>query len=144
MNPIDQLRAAIEKQDSDVVESVLHLCYDKAGGADYVGLLDLLLLADWHMSHEDVAQELQRLRSPLAIPALRTTATRKFAYLEYNNSHALARKCTWALADIGTKEAKEKLLEIAACEDREVAGYAKKRLDSWESELGRKGPEPTD
>ena len=141
MNAIHQLQAAIDKKDGNAVEDALLLCYDKEGGADYVGLLVNLLLADWHMRHEDVALELQRLRSPLAVSALRVTATRKFQYLEYNDSHALARKCTWALADIGTMEAKSKLIEIAACEDPEVAGYAHKRLENWESELGRKGAE---
>lgn len=141
MNTLHQLRAAIDKKDSDAVEDALMLCYDNEGGADYIGLLVQLLQADWHMRHEDVALELQRLRSPLAVPALRATATRRFAYLEYDSSHALARKCTWALADIGTKEAQEKLIEIASCDDPEVAGYAQKRLDNWELELRRKGAE---
>ncbi len=139
MNAIHQLRAAIDRKDSDAVEDALMLCYDHESGADYVGLLVQLLQADWHKRHEDVALELQRLRSPLAVSALRGTATRKFAYLEYDSSHALARKCTWALADMGTKEAQEMLMEIASCDDPEVAGYARKRLDNWELELRRKG-----
>ncbi|MCC5848854.1 MAG: hypothetical protein JJU29_12255 [Verrucomicrobia bacterium] len=141
MKAILNLQVAIDKKDGNAVEDALILCYDKEGGEDYVGLLVQLLLANWHMMHEDVALELQRLRSPLAVPALRVTATRKFQYLEYNGSHALARKCTWALADIGTKESKDKLIEITACEDPEVAGCAQKRLTNWESELGRKGAE---
>jgi hypothetical protein len=63
----------------------------------------------------------------------------KFKYLEYNNSYALARKCTWALADIGTDESKKALEDIANGMDGEVAKYAQSRIDNWDSELKRKG-----
>lgn len=142
MNLIHQLRAAIDKKDSTEVENALMLCSDKEVGAEYVGLLVELLLADWHMKHEDITLELQRLRSPLAVPALQLTATRKFTYLRYNDSQALARKCTWALADIGTNQAKAKLIELAASGDGGVSAYAQKRLDNWELELRRKGAGP--
>jgi len=50
----------------------------------------------------------------------------------------LARKCTWALADIGTPSARS-LLETLATNDNEIiAHYAQKRLEQWNS-VNRKG-----
>jgi hypothetical protein len=49
------------------------------------------------------------------------------------------RKCTWALADIGTEEAKSYLQELTKSKDTTLAGYAYKRLNSWEAEMHRKG-----
>lgn len=140
MSNINHLQIAMDNHDGGAVEDALTQCY-KEESAAYIDLLVELLLADWHTRHEDIALEMQRLRSPITIPALKTTSLRKFAYLDYNNSHALARKCVWALADIGTMHAKSELAEIADCEDDVVAEYARKRLDKWELELARKRAE---
>ena len=81
---------------------------------------------------------LQRLRDPRAVDALYAAALTKYEHFYYDDSHAFARKCTWALADIGTPAAQEALRLLAACDDPEVAGYAKKRLDGWTAEADRK------
>jgi hypothetical protein len=107
---------------------------------DIVPTLIALLRAGGHYQHEDLARWLQDLRDPRAVDALYEVALTKHEYLAFNNSYALARKCTWALADIGTREAREKLRLLAGGDDPEIAGYAQKRLDSWDEELGRKGP----
>jgi hypothetical protein len=119
--------------DADAVECALLVADGRTGDTDLVPTLITLLRATWHMKHEDLALWLQRLRDARAVDALYEAALTKHAYLHYNNSYALARKCTWALADIGTLEAREKLRQLAAGEDREIAGYARKRLDAWSS-----------
>jgi hypothetical protein len=95
--------------------------------------------APWHQRHEDVVHALQQLRSPEAVSTLERVTFSNHAYLAYDNNHALARKCTWALADIGTQEAQQALKRIAGCTDPTIAGYAKKRLDNWQKESHRKG-----
>jgi hypothetical protein len=68
----------------------------------------------------------------------------KHDHLAYDDRHALARKCTWALADIGTPAARAHLEGIAHRGDPELAVYAQERLANWESELDRKaGGGPT-
>jgi hypothetical protein len=99
-----------------------------------------LLSLDWHEEHEELASFLQLKRDARAVDALARAATLKFSYLSYNDSHAFARKCVWALADIGTEDAKHRLLEIAESDDRELASYAKRRLERWREELHRKVP----
>lgn len=99
-----------------------------------------LLRSAAHYRHEDVARWLQDLRDPRAVDALHAAALTKYEYLAYDDSHAFARKCTWALADIGTPAAQDALGLLAACDDPEIAGYAQKRLDGWVAEARRKGP----
>jgi|ERR1041384_60671 hypothetical protein len=127
-------------QDADSVECALLLIFHfelvKPGLAP---LLARLLLQPWHRKHEDIASALQQLRVPATADALAEAALVKHDYLAYNDSHALARKCTWALADIGSPQARCHLETLARVDDAEIAGYAQKRLDSWDSELGRKG-----
>lgn len=72
-------------------------------------ILNQLLMCDWHMQHENIAMLLQRLKSPSSIEALYETAIKEYEYLEYDEAHALAVKCIWALGDIGTELAKQKL-----------------------------------
>jgi hypothetical protein len=97
-----------------------------------------LLAVGSHHKHEDLVGALQKFRDPDAVDALFSAATARHEYLDYDEFFGLARKCTWALADIGTSRAKTKLEELALSENQLVAGYAKKRLDRWEDEEPRK------
>jgi hypothetical protein len=139
-----ELQEALASQDGDTLECVLMLVerFDRLT-ADLAPLLATLLLQPWHYKHEDIAIDLQRLRSPATTNALALAALVKYDYLAYNDSYALARKCIWALADIGTPEARNHLEHLAQAPDPEIAYYAKKRLDNWQGELRRKGQTPS-
>jgi hypothetical protein len=83
------------------------------------------------------------LRDPSTADALAEAASMKHEYLDQlDDGHAFIRKCTWALADIGSPKARRHLERFAQAADPVVAGYAQKRLDQWEQELGRKGTGP--
>ena len=105
----------------------------------HVPLLISLANAPWHSSHEDVVMALQQLRNPAAVAILEKVTFSIHKYLDYDENFGLARKCTWALADIGSPEAHQALTRIAGCKNAMIAAYAKKRLDNWEQELDRKG-----
>jgi hypothetical protein len=135
-----ELRRAVLSQDAKAVDHALLLAVRlHLMTADLAPLLAQLLLLPWHFKHEDIALALQRLRVPATADALAQAALMKHDYLAYNGSHAFARKCTWALADIGTPEARAHLESLSRVDDVELAAYAKKRLDNWDDELGRKG-----
>jgi hypothetical protein len=105
---------------------------------DFVSYLCQLLESDWHYDHEDIVRLLQQIANPKSVQVLFRTATRKFEYLDYDDSKPLARKCTWALADIGNDESKKALLELTKHNDKEIAAYAQKRIDNWVKEKDRK------
>lgn len=137
MKPIDFLIKATETKDGNLVEDALYS--DLSNDYDSLKILIEIFDQDWHHSHEDIALTFQKSKSKSAVGALFRVATMKFEYLEYNDSEALSRKCTWALADIGTNEAKEALSHISKNATATIAGFAQKRLGNWQQELSRKG-----
>lgn len=147
-----ELRQGLAARDAGTIECALLLAVRfELVTPDMASLLALLLLEPWHEKHEDIAKILQELREPATADALAGAAVVKHEYLAYDDSHAFARKCIWALADIGTPTSREHLERLSQNPDHEVAAYAQKRLDNWEHELPRKRParqgergEPTD
>jgi hypothetical protein len=133
------LESAILSQDGELAEHAIN----RAGAAGlhpvHEPFLILLIEAPWHSRHEDLVGALQDMRTPTAVGALERTAHARYKYLDYDVYLGLARKCTWALADIGTPEAHQALTRLAACDNPLIAGYANKRLTSWQKELPRKG-----
>lgn len=134
------LDEALLTKDKDEVECAI-LLGDEFGFSEECGpVLCKLLMEDWHIEHEDIVSVFQfKLKDPGAVDNLYRTAFARFPYLDYDEFFGLARKCTWALADIGTPEAQVKLQELARCENGIIAGYAQERLDHWQDELSRKG-----
>jgi hypothetical protein len=133
---IMKLELAFKDKSSEAVEVAL---YDKpVSDPKYIDLLITLLGEDWHKSHENIARYLQLLKPESAVPVLLCVATKKFSYLEHDNSLGLSRKCTWALADIGTDQSRIALQKLADCGDLAIEDYAKQRLSKWNYELARK------
>ena len=135
---IELFEYAISAKNPEKVDNAVITSRTFDSPEETVPYLCKLLEYPWHYDHEDIVLELQRIGDVRSIEVLNKTALRKFDYLDYDDSKALARKCTWALADIGTKEAKEALLELTKNPDEEIAEYARKRIDNWENELKRK------
>ncbi|GJM08352.1 MAG: hypothetical protein DHS20C11_06280 [Lysobacteraceae bacterium] len=134
-----RLQAAIKSKVADDVEDALSDAFSYGLGPEFTPYLITLMELDWHQRHEDVASALQELRDPKAVEALSKAALVEHEYLSYDDFFGLARKCTWALADIGSSEAKSALEALAGSRNGKIAAYAQKRLDRWADELHRKG-----
>ncbi|RKR05606.1 uncharacterized protein DUF4291 [Flavobacterium sp. 90] len=101
-------------------------------------LLCQIFESDWHKDHEYMARDFQEISNPLTAESLFKVAFSDFEYLRWNEYFPLQRKCTWALADIGTNEAKKYLEQIEEQANETIAKYAIKRLDLWDFEFRRK------
>ena len=134
---LQALEDATKRADADGIDLALRIDFEGLTPT-FVPVLIQLLEASWHQRHEDIAHTLQGLKDPRAVDALYRTAFARYDYLAYDEVFGLARKCTWALADTGTPEAKAKLKLLAAGENPLIAGYAQKRLDRWDDEQKRK------
>jgi hypothetical protein len=92
-----------------------------------------------HYRYEDIVRLLQEAKDSRAVDTLYKAALVIPEYQEeYDGGAALARKCTWALADIGNAEAYHKLLLLAKSNNPEIVGYAQRRIYLWERDLSRK------
>jgi len=133
-----RLNNAIQARDADKVDSCLIAAYSLGIDESFVPALIELVVADWHFKHEDVALYLQRIGDARAIDALYEAAHARHKYLDFDEGFAFARKCTWALADIGTDHAKERLKYLSSGSNKKIAQFAQKRLDNWGNERARK------
>ena len=106
----EELERAAHARDGGALECALTLG-GFMGGLDrrHVPLLSRVLPEPWHHCHEDIAWALQHLASAGSEEALYVTAVADYSYLDYDEVFALARKCAWALGDIGTPAAVQKL-----------------------------------
>ena len=133
-----RLQDAFQSKDRDEVEAALVHAWSAGLHVSMGDALIRLAEAPWHTRHEDVVRGMQQLRYGPAVPALELMAHAAFDYLAYDNFFGLARKCTWALADIGTPEALSALERLSQSGNPLIAGYARKRIDRWQDELARK------
>ena len=122
------LDETLASRQADDVESLLGIA-DQFGALTHEGVpvLCRLMLADFHQRHEDIARYLQSLRDPGSVEALFEACFIQLPYF-WDDGDALARKCTWALHDVGTPEAFERLRALTDHPRPSVIGYARKRL----------------
>jgi hypothetical protein len=133
-----RLAEAIRNRDADAFEAALSHAFQAGLRPDWSDMLSEALLMSWHCRHEDLARALQMIRAPDSVEALFAASSAKHEYLSYDEFFGLARKCTWALADIGSPEAKHRLAQLAQCSNPTIAAHAQQRLDQWQHELARK------
>lgn len=135
---LSRLQAACVSQDADEVEFALRRAYESGLFPGLVPVLIELCRAPWHTCHEDVVSALQQVGDITAVSALEDVVYASHSYLDYDENFALARKATWALADIGGADARKALGRIASLDNEIKAAHAKKRLQQWDGELRRK------
>ena len=94
--------------------------------------LSQLLLEDSHELHEDIVLELGLIGDPCAIDAIARAVRVPFGYLiAWDNLHEFQRKCAYALARIGTPEARTALESLAAEADPFLKEYGEEGLQHW-------------
>ncbi|MEO1625824.1 MAG: DUF4291 domain-containing protein [Bacteroidota bacterium] len=104
---------------------------------DEIELEKWLFRCPWHSCHDAIVAGFQFRSHPSTARFLyEQIAQQKIPEFDYK---PISRKCTWALADIGTAEAKQYLQKLSESNDLLVREFAQKRLDNWEAEAGRKG-----
>lgn len=139
---LEALRRSVAAKDADAFEVALGQTMTRGLCPAVVELLMEALAMRWHTRHEDVARALQDIKDPRAVGVLYSAALTVHEYLAFDDGFSLARKCTWALADIGTREARSRLVELAGSANATIAGYAQRRLDRWSVEHPRGSGDP--
>ena len=139
---IDKLeieRLISEKDNLGVEEKAYGFIGNYPRDEEILLLLCVIFEADWHTRHEDLALSFQFIKNPITAKSLFKMALTILEYDKWNDNFPMQRKCTWALADIGTEEAKNYLHEIEKSPNKTIAYFATKRLVNWHNELRRKG-----
>lgn len=124
----DLLIEARDNKDPDFLEDGITLIFIFKEMKYPVKELNELLLESWHYRHEDIASLLQDAKSPTSIDALNKAVMTKFGYLDFDDSYALAVKCIWALGEIGTPEAMDKLTKLSKSDNKIIRDNAINQL----------------
>ena len=98
--------------------------------AMFTDLLNELLIKPGHLSHQQVARALQKIRSPTSIPFIERALESGFSYLDYmcSEPEVLAKWFSWLLFDIGTHEAVELMRRFAESDDPAIRDEMRYRL----------------
>ncbi|MDJ0368062.1 HEAT repeat domain-containing protein [Hymenobacter sp. H14-R3] len=124
---LECLNEAVELEDDDKLWPAMVLAYDGAD-TDFLPILEGLLVAEWHTSHENIALILQRLKSTTSVQCLFKAATMHFTYLEEDEFFDLARKCLWALGSINNEEAREMIKSLANSDNEVIREHAQEQI----------------
>src|SRR5450756_1490554 len=135
---LDRLKQAADSKNANEIGQVMLEVFSVGVRPEFVPVLIDLLSQERHYKHEDIISAFQTLKDPRTVEVIYRASFIRHDYLDYDDTFGLARKCTWALADIGTEEALAKLRLLAKSENSMVSGYAQKRIDNWELERHRK------
>ena len=132
---LQELLDALERRDDPDVQNALIL--GALAGVDerWVRPLIEVLESTWTCSHEDAAEHLGDLRDARAVPALVRASGWVPAYLEHDESRALAITCAYALAKIPGQAAAGALRELADHDDHHVRTEVE-RARAWRRHEG--------
>jgi len=122
--------AYYEKNASDVEYCLALMDLFNLVSNDYSLIFIKLLAVDWHTSHENIVNNLQKLKLPETIDCLYSTALKPLDYLEYDESFSLAVKCIWALGEINNQKAKEKLELLTKSSNKVIKNNALIQLEN--------------
>jgi hypothetical protein len=135
-----EIKRIISERDSNAVEEkAFHLIQIYPRDEEILLLLCEIFESDWHTRQEDFASSFQYIKNPITAKSLFKMSFKLTEYDKWNDTYPMQRKCVWALADIGTSEAKGYLKEIEFKANETISSFATKRLQNWESEFRRKG-----
>lgn len=130
-----EMAAAIAESDWEASDTLLGFVRTIDPPEDKVEILNSLLVMPGHVHHQEVAREIQKLRSPSSVPYIRQVLVNGFDMLKYTCSEpgVIAKWFSHALADINTPEALALIEEFARSGDPEVAeemSYRLRRLNA--------------
>jgi hypothetical protein len=122
------LRDAVDRRDGLETTLALYVCGAFGLTMDHLELFVELASAEWHRSHEDLANGLAALRTPAAVDALYHLAWWIPGYLDWDEGRGLSRKAIWTLGKTPGPEAERALRRLLDEPDEIVVAYAKKQL----------------
>jgi hypothetical protein len=123
-----EFERAFASKDASSVECLLIFGFVFGFSTNCSDILSRLLIQGWHFRHEDIARALKPLKYAGAVENLFKTALANYPYT--GSEYALGVKCIYALREVGTDRAKEKLRMLAQVENPVLSELAGRLLSS--------------
>jgi len=123
---------AIHEKNSDKIEylttSISTFKLFPKYSLDFVDIFGKLSKEEFHEEHETIASYFQRLHLPQTIDTVYELAISNFEKYQWDDNFALVRKCCFALGDINTPKAKEKLELLLQSDEEMIREHAMEQL----------------
>ena len=121
-------KAYIEKNEKNVNILILAIFVFNLYSEDFIDILCKLSKEEWHGKHEDIVFYFQQLELPSTIDCIYELAISNFEKYRWDDNFALVRKCCYALGDINTPKAKEKLELLLQSDEEMIRKHAMEQL----------------
>ena len=95
---------------------------------EFADILCRLSKEEWHNEHETIASIFQWIHLPRTIDCIYELAISNFEKYRWDDNFALVRKCCFALGDINTPKAKEKLELLLQSDEEMIREHAMEQL----------------
>ena len=124
------IKIACQKKNSTEIENLMlsisfFKLYDRSEFIeDYIKLSK----EEFHEEHETIASYFQRFHLPQTIDCIYELAISNFEKYQWDDNFALVRKCCFALGDINTPKAKEKLELLLQSDEEMIREHAMEQL----------------
>jgi HEAT repeat protein len=127
---IANINKAIKADKPSELNALIFVTHFIENKAPFTDILNELLIQPNHRYHQFITKTLQNLKNPSSIAFIEKVLSSKFSYLYYtcSESATIAKWFSWALSEIGTKEAIDVLKKYAQSEDKGVAQEMSYRL----------------
>ena len=96
---------------------------------EFINILCKISKEEWHWRHEDIAIYFMEMKLPSTVECLYELATSNFEKYRWDDNFALVRKCCFALGDINTPKAKEKLELLLQSDEEMIRKHAMEQLN---------------
>ena len=124
-----ELEKAYNEKNGDSVDILISAIYMfELYSEKFVDILCKLTKEEWHGKHEDIAIYFMEMELPSTVECLYKLATSNFEKYRWDDNFALVRKCCFALGDINTPKAKEKLELLLQSDEEMIRKHAMEQL----------------
>ena len=125
-------KAYNEKNGKSINTLILAIYMFELHSEKFVDILCKLTKEEWHGKHEDIVFYLQQMELPSTIECIYELAISDFEKYRWDDNFALVRKCCFALGDINTPKAKEKLESLLQSDEEMIRKHAIEQLERWD------------
>ena len=122
-------KAYNEKNGKSINTLILAIYMFELHSKKFVDILCKLTKEEWHGKHEDIVFYLQQMELSSTIECIYELAISDFEKYRWDDNFALARKCCFALGDINTPKAKEKLESLLQSDEEMIRKHAMEQLE---------------
>lgn len=131
---INSLNNSLNERDVISLEILLSIGFNDGYDDDYSTILCNLLESKWHELHEDIIMALDSIGDPNTVKCIANVLDMQLAYLEYDKTYSLEKKCIWALSSIDTQESWSIIENFSKSDNQVLRNFTLQTIENKDSD----------